>query len=99
MTHPIRIAPEAEAELSAAALWYESKRAGLGAEFVAAIDLALERIGERPLSFPVWRSGQPFRKQVVWRFPFLIFFTVTTKNIDVFAVAHAKRSPGYWIDR
>jgi len=99
VTHRIRIAPEAEAEMSAAALWYESKRAGLGAEFVAAIDLALERIGERPLSFPVWRSGLPFRQQVVWRFPFLIFFTVTTEDIDVSAVAHVKRRPGYWVDR
>jgi len=85
--------------MSAAALWYESKRAGLGAEFIAAVDLALERIGERPLASPVWHLGQPFRRQAVRQFPFLIFFTVTTESVDVFAVAHAKRRPGYWIDR
>ena len=99
MTHRVRIAPEAEAELSAAALWYESKRAGLGAEFVAAIDVALECIGERPLSSPVWRTETPFRRHVVGRFPFVIFFTMTTGGLDVFAVAHARRRPGYWLDR
>ncbi len=99
MTHRIRIAPEAEAELSAAALWYESKRAGLGAEFVAAIDVALENIGERPLSFPVWRMEMPFRRHVVGRFPFVNFFTMTNEGLEVFAVAHAKRRPGYWLER
>jgi plasmid stabilization system protein ParE len=99
VTHRIRIAPEAEAELSAAALWYESKRAGLGADFVAAIDVALESIGERPLSFQVWRMEMPFRRHVVDRFPFVIFFTMTAEGLEVFAVAHAKRKPGYWLDR
>jgi plasmid stabilization system protein ParE len=99
VTPRIRIAPEAEAELSAAALWYESKRAGLGAEFVAAIDVALEIIGDRPLSFPVWRPEMPFRRHVVGRFPFVVFFTMTTEGLEVFAVAHAKRRPGYWLER
>ena len=88
--------------MSAAALWYESKRAGLGAEFVAAVDLAFERIGDRPLASPVWQSGpipSAFRRQVVRQFPFMIFFTVTADSIEVFAVAHAKRRPGYWMDR
>ena len=54
MTVRVRIAPEAEAELGAAALWYESKCAGLGADFLAAIAAALERIAENPLAAPMW---------------------------------------------
>ena len=99
MTHRVRVAPETEAELSAAALWYESKCAGLGADFIAVIDGALERIAESPLAFPRWRDGLPYRRLVVWRFPFLIFFTVSAESVDVLAVAHAKRSPGYWVGR
>ena len=99
MTVRVRIAPEAEAELGAAALWYESKCAGLGADFLAAIDAALERIAENPLAAPMWQAGLPYRRHLVWRFPFLVFFTVSDEAVEVLAVAHAKRRPGYWRNR
>ena len=95
----IRIHPEAEAELANAALWYESKRAGLGADFVAEIDEALEQIAEAPMNFPTWREARPFRRLVVRRFPYLVFFTVSDDVIQILAFAHAKRRPGYWKDR
>jgi hypothetical protein len=44
VTRRIHLAAEAEAELVAAAQWYESKRTGLGIEFVAEIDDAFDRI-------------------------------------------------------
>ena len=73
MNRRLSVLPEAEDELSAAALWYESKRAGLGVEFVAAIDAALERILDHPEASAVWSRGRPFRRHVVERFPFAIF--------------------------
>jgi plasmid stabilization system protein ParE len=99
VTLQVRIAPEAEEELAAAAVWYESKRAGLGAELLAAVDEALERIADAPLAFPVWRERMPFHRGDVRRFPYLIFFTASDAALDVFAFAHAKRRPGYWMDR
>ena len=95
----VRVAPEAEAELAAAALWYESKCPGLGVDLLAAVDAALERIAENPLASAVWQPGLPYRRHLVWRFPFLIFFTVSDETVDVLAVAHAKRRPGYWMKR
>lgn len=95
----LRVVAEAEAEMSAAALWYESKRSGLGAEYLASIDEAFERIGDGPLAFPVWKPDKPYRRCVVERFPFVIFFTVSPSVILVLAVAHAKRRPGYWLGR
>ncbi|MBK9036588.1 MAG: hypothetical protein IPL61_35950 [Myxococcales bacterium] len=44
----LRVRPEAEDELLAAAQWYEARKLGLGAELVAAIDEVFERIGESP---------------------------------------------------
>jgi hypothetical protein len=44
MTRTFRIEPEAAAELEAAALWYDRQRPGLGADFLEAIDTALNRI-------------------------------------------------------
>ena len=95
----VRVVPEAEAEMTAAALWYESKRPGLGAEYLASIDGALERIADGPLAFAVWRPGAAYRQCVVERFPFVVFFTASPTAILVLAVAHAKRRPGYWLDR
>lgn len=40
----LRVESDAEEELTAAAEWYESRRAGLGVELVAVIDGALEAI-------------------------------------------------------
>lgn len=99
MTLRIRVAPEAEAELTAAALWYESKCPGLGADLMAAIDSALEQIAENPLAWAIWRDGLPYRRYVVRRFPFLVFFEVLDAAVQVYAVAHAKRRPGYWTER
>lgn len=99
MTLRVRIAPEAEEELAAAALWYEAKCAGLGVDFMAAIDKALEDIAESPLAAPMWKRSFPYRRHVVQHFPFLVFFTISEEAVDVCAFAHAKRRPGYWSGR
>ena len=99
MTRRLSVVPEAEAELSAAATWYESRRPGLGVEFVAVIDAALERILDNPDASAVWMRGRPFRRQVVERFPFVIFYSSSEESVEVYAVAHARRRPGYWLDR
>ena len=99
MTLRVRLAPEAEAELGAAALWYEAKRRGLGADLIAAIDEALEWISANPLASPIWRPDMTFRRHSVRRFPYVVFLTVSDEGIHVLAVAHGKRRPGYWLDR
>jgi len=94
-----RVLPAAEAELSAAATWYESRCVGLGVDFVASVDSAFERLAQTPEAYPVWRSGRPYRRLVLERFPFVIFFRVLPDEVEVVAVAHAKRRPGYWLGR
>ena len=89
----------AEAELVAAAEWYEGKQPGLGLEFLLAVDREFERIRAEPLGFPRWREGRPYRKCVLRRFPYVIFFSLAETAVDVLAVAHAKRRPGYWMGR
>ena len=39
---PIRFRSEAETELAAAAIWYEDRNAGLGADLIAEVDAMLE---------------------------------------------------------
>ena len=99
MTRRLRVRPEAEAEIDSAVQWYESKRPALGAEFMAALDNALDDALAAPEASPVWRAGYPFRKYVVRRFPYVVLFTVTHEDVEVVAVAHAKRRAGYWLRR
>ena len=44
MTLPIRISEEADAEMAGAARWYETHGAGLGVDFLDAVDAAVARI-------------------------------------------------------
>ena len=95
----LRVLPEAEAEIEASALWYESKRRGLGADFVATIDEAFDELADAPLTAPIWREGSPLRRKVLKRFPYVVFLTVTGNVVEIIAVAHSRRRPGYWIER
>ena len=99
MKRTLRVLPDAEAELQSAAIWYEEKCRGLGIEFVAVVDSALESVLENPEACPVWRSDRPYRKRSLNRFPYVVFFRIDSATGEIIAVAHAKRRPGYWLDR
>ena len=99
MKRTLRVLPEAEAELQSAATWYEEKRRGLGIEFVAIVDQAFQSILENPEGCPIWRDNRPYRKRPLKRFPYILFFRFDSVTVEIVAVAHAKRRPGYWLDR
>jgi plasmid stabilization system protein ParE len=40
-----------------------------------------------------------FRRAVAQRFPYVIFFRELPDSVEVIAVAHAAREPGYWLKR
>lgn len=50
MTLPIQFSTEASVELDKAATWYDEQRAGLGAEFMVAVDEALNTLAMWPHS-------------------------------------------------
>lgn len=66
----------AEAELAEAAEWYEQRRPGLGGDFIEAVQQAIDAIASAPGSYPLWKTGYPYRKHVLRRFPFVLFFTI-----------------------
>ena len=95
--------PEARAEFRSATLWYEERRDGLGAEFIAAIDAAFQRISKAPKSFPRWPGTEKaltiIRKTSVERLPYVVAFEQHERHLFVLAVAHQKRRPLYWLSR
>jgi hypothetical protein len=44
MAAKLVVAPEAELDIAEAYVWYESRRIGLGEEFLGSVDAAIERI-------------------------------------------------------
>jgi plasmid stabilization system protein ParE len=96
---PLVVAPAARVELDAAAAWYESQAPGLGERFVHRIDEVLRRIQEAPSSFPLWEADARFRRVVTQKFPYLVFYRDLTDRIEIVAIAHGARKPGYWLNR
>jgi hypothetical protein len=47
----------------------------------------------------MWRSDRPYRRRLLTRFPYVVFYEVVDDAVEVIAVAHAKRRPGYWLHR
>ena len=93
----IALDPAAKAEMREAALFYENCHAGLGQEFLDAIQQAFEQIARYP---NLWRvlKGR-FRRCLVHRFPYAIVYAVEDQTIYVAAIMHLKRKPGYWENR
>jgi plasmid stabilization system protein ParE len=101
LTLPVRISEQAEAEMAEAARWYETHRAGLGAEFLDAVDGAVTRIAETPQmrSMVPRISDVAIRRMPVRRFPYHVVYLQLPNRLQVLAIAHDRRRPGYWVGR
>lgn len=98
---PVRIAREVASELAEAAAWYETQRAGLGDELVAAVEAVLARIEARPTAGAMVPAAQDqdVRRIRVPRFPYHVVFVDLPDRVQVLAIAHWRRQPLYWRDR
>ena len=102
MRRSVVLEPEAEDEARAAGCSYERQRAGLGAAFLAELDVLLGRLASLPslgIAEPGRAGDLGARSIALRRFPFRIVYVSTTTHIVVVAVAHASRRPGYWFCR
>ena len=89
--------PEAVAEARGAARWYRERNPDAAEAFLTEFDRALRRIAEAPERWPVVEAG--WRRFVLRRFPFSIVYRVQSGQVEVLALAHGRRRPGYWRDR
>lgn len=64
------------------------------------VDTALAQICERPEASPLWHQDRPYRRHVLQRFPYVVFYRLLADDsIEITAIAHAKQRPGYWLTR
>lgn len=94
---PAYFHPEAEAEMMAAARYYEAQHPGLGGRFLASVQDAKNRIVFNPLLYPV--IDLDVRRCLTQTFPFAVLFINHPDQVVIMAVMHLHRDPDYWKSR
>ena len=72
--------------------------AGLGASYIAEFEATMTKVCAAPKSFPI-DCPPDIRKAVMKRFPFNVLYREMDKAVQILAVAHHRRRPGYWLGR
>lgn len=84
-------------EAAQAFTWYLARSDAAAQNFATQLQKSLNEVGERPTSFPVYLAGT--RRALLNKYPYLIVFRETQDQIQIIAIAHGHRKPGYWIRR
>ena len=98
----IRIHPEAAEEAERVTAWYENERPGLGRDFEAALDAALDLLECSPIPSvpaPGVAGQRGVRRLILKRFPYDVVFVERDEHVWVIAFAHHSRRPAFWRDR
>jgi hypothetical protein len=91
MSYILEVKNEANLEIIEAYLYYEEKRTGLGEEFLEHLNGYFERIIENPEHFP--QKRKPYREVFIKRFPFLIIYETTKREVIVYSVFNTWQNP------
>jgi plasmid stabilization system protein ParE len=89
--------PDARQDVIEARDWYEKQSAGLGGEFVRALEAAVAAASRSPDAFPLV-SGE-FRRALLRRFPYSLVYQFQRDTLIVLACFHHRRDPRTLSDR
>ncbi len=87
----VRYTDRAKDDLETAFSWYEKQRRGLGFEFLDCIEVGLKSILRFPEMYEEIYSN--FRRCVVKRFPFSLFYTIEVNEIVIHSVFDNRQIP------
>lgn len=88
----------ADGEFEEAAAFYDDRQKGLGREFTADMKRAIDAIRKHPERYPTYGTTSA-RQYALRRFPYVVYYIPQCDRIWVICISHAKRRPGYWLDR
>ena len=91
MTYSLRFLPEVEEDVIAGYVWYEEKSKGLGEDFLRIFYAGAAEISRNPLIYP--KVHEEFRRRLLRRFPYAVYFTVENDETTVFGFFHCARDP------
>lgn len=91
MIYTLRFLPEIEEDVLGGYAWYEEKSPGLGEEFLRMFYARAGEILRKPLLYQ--KVHNEFRRCLLRRFPYAIYFLVKGDQIVVFGLFHCARDP------
>ena len=83
--------PDADAEVTEAAQYYETRNSGLGSDLFVEVERAIDQILTNPEASH--RIGRRVRRKSLWRFPYNLVYAFHKDRIRILAFAHQKRRP------
>ena len=86
--------PEVEFDLIEAYAWYESRRPGLGGEFLTCVDACIQLICVI-LRCIHWHMST-IEEHWSRRFPYSVFYEYSENTVTVYCVFHNSRDPAKW---
>lgn len=91
------LAPEVEHDVGEAYHWYEGRRVGLGEDFLLRVDACVQGILRGPETHRV--VFQNYRRALVRRFPYAVFYEYLDDRVTIYCVFHTSREPSKWRER
>ena len=92
MAFNLLIKPEAEDEINEAVDWYESKKIGLGLEFLIHLQDYFDILKTEIPIFQIKRKPS-YRELPLIRFPYVIIYEVIDNNVIIYSIFNTKQDP------
>ena len=93
----VRNVLEAELEILEAVTFYRERAGDIAADFFNEFKKAREEIKAFP---EFWMEvGGGYRRKLIDRYPYGIIYRIQGEEIQIVALAHTSRKPGYWKGR
>ena len=89
--------PEARIELMESIAYYDLQQNGLGRRMLDSLIEGLNRVKAHPKMYR--KISGNWRQCRIPRFPFGLIYRVRNRRIEIVAVMHLNRKPGYWRER
>jgi len=93
VNYELRIRPEVVDEVAEAVRWYEQHDEGLGREFLRAYYSCLAFVQRNPEARA--RAYRLFRRSLLRRFPYAVFYAAEGGELVIVLVAHCARDPDW----
>ena len=90
----IKFNPAARNEAKKARQWYARRSQSAPIRFMAELDHAVEEVASNPDRWAAYLHGTRCYK--LGRFPYVLVYALQNGIIEIYAVAHTSRRPGYW---
>ena len=89
MKYYIVLSPDAKANIGSAVWWYQYEDPNVAFRFTLKVFDVLRRIARYPYGFPLINGR--FRRAVLKRFPYSIYYSLDIDRISVIAVLHQRQ--------